>query len=190
MNKGDVIKLNGIDLLVLDTFDNGDAFVLAHNLSEDMDTPFNFSGDGNRYATSLLRKKMESWLDEQGFKTRARILDLTTMDGYAYNAIEVDVAPLTFDEFRKYASIIQPKVTHDFWLATGWGHDGWAANRACLVCSDGKPTSSTYNVSFGFAPAFILEKSVFDKPDIQNFSTKELIAEIERRTLAYGKSKT
>lgn len=179
---GEVIKLNNVELLVLDEI-NGNPFVLAYNLGEDKDLPFSTSAEStNNYAKSNLRNQMEKWFKNSGFKAASmRNLDLTTMDGYNYGDILITVAPLTFDEFRKYASIIQPKVTHDFWLATGWGHDGWAANSACNVFSDGKLNANRYSNSYGFAPAFILDKAELSKKTLSDFSVDELLTELAKR---------
>lgn len=183
MNKliGDTIKVNGIDLLVLDEVGN-DVFVLAYNLLDE-DTVFHNSG--NNYSDSILKRKCDEWIKNVGFNSvKVRSIDLTTMDGYDRGSIVVEAAPLTFDEYRKYAQIIQEKITHDFWLSTGWSHKGWGAYDACRVNSDGKPSDNYYYNSRGFAPAFILNKAeLVSKKSLSEFTIEELTNEIARRAL-------
>lgn len=177
---GDTIKVNGIDLLVLDEVDN-DVFVLAYNL---LDENTVFHKSGNNYRDSILKSKCDKWIKNAGFNSvKARSIDLTTMDGYDRDSIVVEAAPLTFDEYRKYAQIIQEKITHDFWLSTGWSHEGCGAYYACGVGSDGRPTSSGYGYSIGFAPAFILNKAELSKKSLSEFTIEELTNEIARRAL-------
>lgn len=175
---GDIIKVKGHELLVLDEI-NGNPFVIALNTG--IDTKFN--NDSNNYRNSIIKKKTEEWLRASGLKALHRTINLTTMDGYKeYGQLSVQVAPLTFDEYRKYADIIIPHVKHSFWLSTGWGRptsddSDWAANCACIVYGDGLPTHSG---SCGLAPAFILNNSCTEK-DLSDFTNEELMAEISRR---------
>ena len=178
---GDTIKVNGIDLLILDER-GSDIFVLAYNLL-DKDTVFHSSG--NNYRDSILKKKCDEWIENAGFtNVKVRDIDLVTMDGYDRGSLIVKAAPLTFDEYRKYAQIIQKKITHDFWLVTGWSHEGWGADLACGVNSDGKPNGYTYGISRGFAPAFVLDKAeLTSKKLLSEFTIEELTNEIARRAL-------
>lgn len=156
---GEVNTINGVKLLALDEID-GNPFVLAIGL----DTETRFDESGNNYAKSLIKKETEKWFAETGLKAVKRTIDLQTMDGYkGYGELKVEVAPLTFDEYRKYSDIIIPHIENWFWLATGWGRPdfkNWASNRVCLVGSSGAADSGGYNNSDGkIVPAFILDKS-------------------------------
>jgi hypothetical protein len=180
MKPGDTFKQNGVDLLVLDIV-NDKPFVLAYNL----DIQILFSKTTNNYKNSNLRAECEKWFAATNFKVQSRMVDLTTMDGYkGYGAIPADVAPLTFDEYRKYADIIIPHIKNWFWTVTGWGRpniDNWSMNTVCFVNGNGNATNDRYNSSFGSAPAFILDKVFTSYPDISIFPTKELVAELNRR---------
>lgn len=181
---GEIIKIKGIELLVLDKI-NGNPFVIALNL--DIDTQF--SDYSNNYTTSILRQKVDKWIEDSGINTIVREVDLTTMDGYTGKG-KFYAAPLTFDEYRKYADIIIPNVKKSFWLCTGWGRPdkekNWANLSACFVNYDGRPGYTYYNVSYGLAPAFILDRSWISK-DLSNFSNKELMDEIARRMMEDNK---
>lgn len=182
-NIGDTIKVKNTELLVLDIIDNH-PFVIALNTG----IQTKFAEAGNNYNGSILKDAVDKWAKELDVPTIPRILDLTTMDGSkCYGSIEVEAAPLTFDEWRKYAEIIIPHTKNWFWLATGWSNPkwkNWNSNYVCGVSSDGSASAGRYNGSVGLAPAFILDKKFFEEPHprtLANFSTDDLLAEIARR---------
>jgi len=189
---GETFKIKDVELLTLDIID-GNPFVIA------LDTGIEskFAEDSNNYDGSTLEDVVDEWFEELGVPAFSRVLDLTTMDGSkCYGALEVEAAPLTFDEFRKYAEIIIPNIKHWFWLATGWADPkwkNWGSGSVCYVNGDGS-ADYTYYVTAGgrVAPAFILDKKFFEniqphygnKPDPQmlaGFTTDELLAEVSRR---------
>lgn len=129
-------------------------------------------GNSNNYKESTLRKGAEAWLKKTDIKAIPRNVDLTAMDGYkGYGSLNTTVAPLTFDEYRKYNHILTPHIKDSFWLVTPWGSpekDNWASNYVCFV----------YNNSYGLAPAFILDKN---GKSLSDFTNEELIAELNKR---------
>lgn len=113
---GETITVNGVKCLVLDEID-GNPFVIALEVGID----FVF-GNSNNYKESTLRKGAEAWLKKTGIKAIPRDVDLTAMDGYkGYDSLNTAVAPLTFDEYRKYNHILTPHIKDSFWLVTPWG---------------------------------------------------------------------
>lgn len=176
---GDTIQINGIDLLVLDEI-NGNPFVIALDLA--IESPFGYS---NNYKKSELRKRVESWFKDTSIKAIARDVDLTAMDGYkGYGALNTVVAPLTFDEYRKYNHILTPHIKNWFWLVTPWGSpekDNWASDRVCRVHTDGSATTGGYDGSGWLAPAFILDKNSCFNKSLNDFTNDELIAELNKR---------
>ena len=113
---GDIITVKGVKCVVLDEI-NGNPFVIALDL--DIKSPF---GNSNNYKKSELRKCVESWFKDSGIKAIVRDVDLTAMDGYkGYGELNTVVAPLTFDEYRKYNHILAPHIKNWFWLVTPWG---------------------------------------------------------------------
>lgn len=173
---GDTITRNGIKLLVLDMI-NGNPFVIA--LDTGLESPF---GDNTNYLDSKLYEKMEDWLNNFGLSIIPRVLDLTAMDGgNSYGLVSIDVAPLTFDEYRSYGDILIPHIKNSFWLCTPWRDPKYNyANYVCIVHSDGSANYTVYWSSYGVAPAFILDDNAQDRT-LSDYSTDELLAEIKRR---------
>ena len=176
---GDIITVKGVKCVVLDEI-NGNPFVIALDL--DIESPF---GNSNNYKKSELRKRVESWFKDTGIKVIARDVDLTAMDGYkGYGALNTIVAPLTFDEYRKYNHILTPHIKNWFWLVTPWGSpekDNWASIRVCGVSGDGSASHAYYHVSIGLAPAFILDRNQCFNKSLSDFTNDELIAELNKR---------
>ena len=173
---GETITVNGVKCLVLDEID-GNPFVIA--LETDLESPF---GNSNNYKKSDLRKGAEAWLKKTGIKAIPRDVDLTAMDGYkGYGSLNTAVAPLTFDEYRKYNHILTPHIKNWFWLVTPWGSpekDNWASIYVCRVGTVGSAGINFYYGSGGLAPAFILDKN---EKSLSDFTNEELIAELNKR---------
>ena len=176
---GDIITVKGVKCVVLDEI-NGNPFVIALDL--DIESPF---GNSNNYKKSELRKRVESWFKDTGIKAIARDVDLTAMDGYkGYGALNTVVAPLTFDEYRKYNHILTPHIKNWFWLVTPWGSpekDNWASDYVCYVNRDGSASNFGYNYSLGLAPAFILDRNQCFNKSLGDYTNEELIAELNKR---------
>lgn len=176
---GDIIIVKGVKCVVLDEI-NGNPFVIALDL--DIESLF---GNSNNYKKSELRKRVESWFKDTGIKAIARDVDLTAMDGYkGYGALNAVVAPLTFDEYRKYNHILTPHIKNWFWLVTPWGSpekDNWASDRVCVVNNGGSANSGNYSYSGGLAPAFILDKNQCSNKSLDDYTNEELIAELNKR---------
>ena len=180
---GDIITVKGVKCVVLDEI-NGNPFVIALDL--DIESPF---GNSNNYKKSELRKRVESWFKDTGIKAIARDVDLTAMDGYkGYGALNTIVAPLTFDEYRKYNHILTPHIKNWFWLVTPWGSsekDNWASIRVCIVDPGGsvdRSISDDYrNSSIEVAPTFILDRNQCFNKSLSDFTNDELIAELNKR---------
>ena len=173
---GETITVNGVKCLVLDEID-GNPFVIALEVGID----FVF-GNSNNYKESTLRKGAEAWLKKTGIKAIPRDVDLTAMDGYkGYGSLNTTVAPLTFDEHRKYNHILTPHIKDSFWLVTPWGSpekDNWASSYVCTVGNGGSASYTNYIFSDGLAPAFILDKN---GKSLSDFTNEELIAELNKR---------
>ena len=176
---GDIITVKGVKCVVLDEI-NGNPFVIALDL--DIESPF---GNSNNYKKSELRKRVESWFKDTGIKAIARDVDLTAMDGYkGYGALNTVVAPLTFDEYRKYNHILTPHIKNWFWLVTPWGSpekDNWASSGVCAVGGGGSAGSSGYYTGRGLAPAFILDRNQCFNKSLGDYTNEELIAELNKR---------
>lgn len=181
---GEIIKVKGIDCLVLDFID-GNPFVVA------LDTGISteFDSDCTDYRGSTLKEKCDNWFRKLNVKTVPRIVNFTAMDGCKkYGNMPLHVAPLTFDEYRKYSSIIKPHIKKWFWTVTPWGDpdiDNWASDFVCIVGTGGSAYDFGYIYTGGrLAPAFILDKNYLNEPDpsiLESFQTEALLAEIALR---------
>jgi hypothetical protein len=150
---GETFQMDGVDLLVLD-YIGENPFVFAYNL---IDKAVRF-GDNGDYRTSYLKKVCEEWLVTTKFRTVKRKVDLITLNGRKnYGEIEVDVAPLTFDEYRKYHEVIESLDTYkQFWTVTAWD----TGSRYC--CGFGVTGFITYyhcSERLLLPPTFILDTS-------------------------------
>ena len=176
---GDIITVKGVKCVVLDEI-NSNPFVIALDL--DIESPF---GNSNNYKKSELRKRVESWFKDTSIKAIARDVDLTAMDGYKrYGALNTVVAPLTFDEYRKYNHILTPYIKNWFWLVTPWGSpekDNWASSYVCRVGSGGSASGGIYYGGGGLAPAFILDRNQCFNKSLGDYTNEELIAELNKR---------
>lgn len=176
---GDIIQVNGIDLLVLDEINNN-PFVIALDLEDE-----SIFGNSNNYKDSELRKRIAAWFGRTGIKAILRDVSLTAMDGYkGYGFLNTVVAPLTFNEYRKYNHILTPHIKDWFWLVTPWGSpekNNWASNVVCSVSGDGSASYSSYDYTYGLAPAFILDRNQIYNKSISDFTNEELIAELNKR---------
>lgn len=176
---GDIITVKGVKCVVLDEI-NGNPFVIALDL--DIESPF---GNSNNYKKSELRKRVESWFKDTGIKAITRDVNLTAMDGYkGYGTLNTTVAPLTFDEYRKYNHILTPHIKNWFWLVTPWGSpdkDNWGSSYVCGVYTDGSAIRSVYGSSVGLAPAFILDRDQIYNKSLSDFTNEELLAELNKR---------
>lgn len=176
---GDIITVKGVKCVVLDEI-NGNPFVIALDL--DIESPF---GNSNNYKKSELRKRVESWFKDTGIKAIARDVDLTAMDGYkGYGALNTVIAPLTFDEYRKYNHILTPHIKNWFWLVTPWGSpekDNWVSNAVCRVIADGSTDHYSCDYTVGLAPAFILDRNQCFNKSLGDYTNEELITELNKR---------
>lgn len=194
-NPGDIVKLGGIEFVVLDNNMAGSSseeetlFILALESQGQS----RFGKNSNNYANEKLRDAVCDWLDilaDSGVDVdtiKPRILDLTTVDGYrGYGSIEVKAAPLTMDEARKYAEVI-PNCDEATWLSTGWGGpEHFGSTSALLVGADGSWSDGNCSGSCGVRPALVIPSSLLDSEGNENglekVSTEALLEELRRRT--------
>ena len=193
---GDLITIKGTEFAVLDV-EKGAAngkdklFVL---LKEPFgSTPF--STDGNDYTESKLLDEVGRWYSEfvSGLNKELifqREIILLTVDGRAnYGIVYRLVAPLTFDEWRKYSRYI-PDCEKSYWLATGDGAPGrYGVDAAMLVYPNGAWGSGSCSNAYAMRPALVVSEELIDTPKddgLSKFSTMELIQELAERAKMDG----
>jgi hypothetical protein len=171
---GETFQLNGVNLLILD-YVGENPFVLAYNLGIREE----FDEDNNYYTNSILKTTCESWFATSELKAIPRKLDLVAVNGETeYGYIEVEAAPLTFDEWRKYHDIITFKKKEDFWTVTPWGN--YNLNFVCFVTANGNVDYDDCDSDSELAPAFILDSSFYFN-DLESFTDEELLTELLNR---------
>lgn len=187
---GQIVTMAGIEFVVLDDFGeapDGGRYLFLLTLKSQGQSTF---GDDNNYAESKLQDAVDIWLAKLGQKINReyiipRTIGLTTLDSYkGYGPLKVDAAPLTMDEARKYAEVI-PNPDEDCWLATGWGRpEHFGSAFVLLVGPDGGWCNGGCFNSYGIRPALVISSLLLsseDEPDLSEYSTDELLAEVRRR---------
>ncbi len=192
---GQIVTIAGIEFVILDDFGelkDGSRRLFILTLKSQGKSNF---GDTNNYAKSKLRDAVGDWRDRLLEKidreyVLPRTIDLTTMDGHGkYGVLTTDAAPLTMDEARKYADII-PNCEDACWLATGWGGPEYFGSMAALyVGNNGNWCYNLCSFSFCIRPALVISSLLLaseDEPDLSEYSTDELLAEVRRRMGDYN----
>ena len=147
-------------------------------------------GSDNDFAKSDLREHLNgAYMDTltQGNhgEILKRAIDLTAVNGSKQYGIDTCcIAPLTFDEYRKYHDII-PKPEKWEWSVTPWStpcvdeDDTWVMG----LYTGGGVNYDYCTVTYGSRPAFLIPSQYAVEVDggLDQYTTNELIAEINRR---------
>ena len=180
---GKVIDYHGEPCLVLEH--RKDGTLLLH--LEQMTHAF---GSTNNFAASSLRAHLNgpylrSLTDGNPDEVITRTVDLTALNGSKeYGSCECKVAPLTFDEIRRFHGLL-PKPESWEWSATPWStpcvdeDDTWVMG----LLTVGSVGSSYCTGTYGSRPAFLIPSQYAVEVDggLDQYTTNELIAEINRR---------
>jgi hypothetical protein len=185
---GDIINV-GVELVVLDVLNrysdgSRDLFVLTN--TEIFKSAF--SHHSNCYHASDLDNRVHDWLemffDETKIDRRlikSRTFDLTTLAGESdLWKMDVLAAPLTFQESRKYHSVI-PAYPNAYWLATAWMN-----NSPYILAIDSNSEIPLNNVErssvLDARLAMIINSKAFEAPDLSHIPTYALVNELKKRT--------
>lgn len=184
---GKVISYRGEPCIVLEHRKDG-------TLLMDVEWVKHQFGSSNNFAVSALRTHLNSvYLDglTQGHPEEIipRTVDLTALNGSKeYGAVECKVAPLTLDELRKYHGILpNPNKEEAFeWSVTPWSTPGVDDDHTWVLglYSNGDLINDNCSSSYGSRPAFLIPSDCTVEDDsnpLEGYSTKELVAEINRR---------
>lgn len=190
---GDIVTIKGTEFVVLDiekgtAKDGKDKWFML--LKEPVgSTVF---GTTNDYKCSTLRCAVNKWFKKYEVAAYddliySREVSLLTMDGREnYGTLHFCAAPLTFDEYRKYSRYIPD--CESYWLATGDGAPGRSGEaRALGVYSDGDWLSYGCSKSCAVRPAMWASETLVDqKPNLEVYTTAELLEELQKREQANG----
>jgi len=187
---GQVVKFHGEPCIVLEHRTAGTLLVTAAQIKSSF-------GSTNNFAVSSFREHLngafaDAMTEGHADELITRVVDLTALNGSKeYGSCECKVAPLTFDEIRRFHGLL-PKPESWEWSATPWstpcvdGDDTWVTDGTVgAVClgTDGNVDSSGCTDTRGSRPAFLIPSQYAVEVDggLDQYTTNELIAEINRR---------
>ena len=170
---GDQITVAGYTFIVLEHDTDGTLIIL-----KDLLTSRKFDFDSNLWSGSKLR----DWLYNSdlyqaiGRKCMREFKrDLTSMDGLTdYGAIEDTISLLTFDEYRKYHTILGLDFNYSncWWLLTPASAPSNDCFRSvCCVNTRGIPTWSDCDSTICVRPVLKLQSSILIKPANKSISS-------------------
>lgn len=180
---GQVVKFHGEPCIVLEHRTAGTMLVTAAQIKSSFGSTNNFAVSSFR---EYLNKTFANNLTEgHADELITREVDLTALNGSKeYGSCECKVAPLTFDEIRRFHGLL-PKPEGWEWSATPWRtpredkDDTWVMG--LLTSGNISPCTCTYN--YWSRPAFLIPSQYAVEVDggLDQYTTNELIAEINRR---------
>lgn len=181
---GATVKYHGEPCIVLEHRKDGTLLMVLEQIEHTF-------GSDNDFAKSDLREHLNgAYMDTltQGNhgEILKRAIDLTAVNGSKQYGIDTCcIAPLTFDEYRKYHDII-PKPEKWEWSVTPWSTPSPRTNNTdlayCLNTNGGVSSSNCYNTN-GSRPAFLLPSNYVVEPEnaLASCTTRELVEELFSR---------
>ena len=187
---GATVKYHGEPCIVLEHRKDGTLLMVLEQIEHTF-------GSDNDFAKSDLREHLNgAYMDTltQGShgEILKRAIDLTAVNGSKQYGIDTCcIAPLTFDEYRKYHDII-PKPEKWEWSVTPWStpcvneDDTWVmdgAYYACYLLTNGNVNGNYCNDAYGSRPAFLLPSNYVVEPEnaLASYTTRELVEELFNR---------
>lgn len=180
---GQVVKFHGEPCIVLEHRTAGTLLVTAAQIKSSF-------GSTNNFAASSFREHLngafaDALTEGHADELITREVDLTALNGSKeYGSCECKVAPLTFDEIRRFHGLL-PKPESWEWSATPWStpcvdeDDTWVMG----LNTDGNVNHHYCANTGGSRPAFLIPSQYAVEVDsgLDQYTTNELIAEINRR---------
>ena len=187
---GATVKYHGEPCIVLEHRKDGTLLMVLEQIEHTF-------GSDNDFAKSDLREHLNgAYMDTltQGNhgEILKRAIDLTAVNGSKQYGIDTCcIAPLTFDEYRKYHDII-PKPEKWEWSVTPWStpcvneDDTWVMDNtyyAYCLSTSGNVNYSYCGNTFGSRPAFLLPSNYVVEPEnaLASYTTRELVEELFNR---------
>ncbi len=179
---GQVVKFHGEPCIVLEHRTAGTLLVTAAQIKSSF-------GSTNNFAASSFREHLngafaDALTEGHADELITREVDLTALNGSKeYGSCECKVAPLTFDEIRRFHGLL-PKPESWEWSATPWSSPN-TNNTYSAVCLNigGSVDRDSCTNTHGSRPAFLIPSQYAVEADggLDQYTTNELIAEINRR---------
>lgn len=181
---GQVVKFHGEPCIVLEHRTAGTLLVTAAQIKSSF-------GSTNNFAASSFREHLngafaDALTEGHADELITREVDLTALNGSKeYGSCECKVAPLTFDEIRRFHGLL-PKPESWEWSATPWSTpcvDEDSTDVAVCLDADGGVNHNYCTYFYGSRPAFLIPSQYAVEVDgsLDQYTTNELIAEINRR---------
>lgn len=187
---GATVKYHGEPCIVLEHRKDGTLLMVLEQIEHTF-------GSDNDFAKSDLREHLNgAYMDTltQGNhgEILKRAIDLTAVNGSKQYGIDTCcIAPLTFDEYRKYHDII-PKPEKWEWSVTPWStpcvneDDTWVMDGtyyACYLNTSGNVGNGYCSNTAGSRPAFLLPSNYVVEPEnaLASYTTRELVEELFNR---------
>ena len=189
---GATVKYHGEPCIVLEHRKDGTLLMVLEQIEHTF-------GSDNDFAKSDLREHLNgAYMDTltQGNhgEILKRAIDLTAVNGSKQYGIDTCcIAPLTFDEYRKYHDII-PKPEKWEWSVTPWStpcvneDDTWVMGLnstyyACCLSTGGDVNYYYCSNTYGSRPAFLLPSNYVVEPEnaLASCTTRELVEELFSR---------
>lgn len=173
---GATVKYHGEPCIVLEHRKDGTLLMVLEQIEHTF-------GSDNDFAKSDLREHLNgAYMDTltQGNhgEILKRAIDLTAVNGSKQYGIDTCcIAPLTFDEYRKYHDII-PKPEKWEWSVTPW-----STNYAYCLNTSGGVGGNYCGGTYGSRPAFLLPSNYVVEPEnaLASCTTRELVEELFSR---------
>ena len=180
---GATVKYHGEPCIVLEHRNDGTLLMVLEQIEHTF-------GSDNDFAKSDLREHLngafaDALTEGHADELITREVDLTALNGSKeYGSCECKVAPLTFDEIRRFHGLL-PKPESWEWSATPWStpcvdeDDTWVMG----LYTNGNVSSDYCTGTCGSRPAFLIPSQYAVEVDggLDQYTTNELIAEINRR---------
>ena len=179
---GQVVKFHGEPCIVLEHRTAGTLLVTAAQIKSSF-------GSTNNFAVSSFREHLngafaDALTEGHADELITREVDLTALNGSKeYGSCECKVAPLTFDEIRRFHGLL-PKPESWEWSATPWSTPyADDADYAVYLDTNGGVSYGGCTGTYGSRPAFLIPSQYAVEVDggLDQYTTNELIAEINRR---------
>lgn len=180
---GTTVKYHGEPCLILEHRKDGTLLLVLEQIKHSF-------GSDNDFTKSDLREHLNgAYMDTLTQGNRGEILprtiDLTALNGSKqYGSCVCHIAPLTFDEIRKYHGIL-PKPESWEWSATPWSTPCVDEDETWVVglLSNGDLGSRNCAGTYGSRPAFLLPSNyvVEPKSNLADYTTRELVEELFNR---------
>lgn len=178
---GQVVKFHGEPCIVLEHRTAGTLLVTAAQINSTF-------GSSNNFAVSFLREHLNGAFADDLTEGHAdelitREIDLTAINGSKeYGSCECKVAPLTFDEIRRFHGLL-PKPESWERSATPWStpcvdeDDAWVMG----LSSNGNVDDYLCTSPYGSRPAFLIPSQYAVEVDsgLDQYTTDKLIAGTE-----------